>query len=103
MQETLDSLIKKVEWWFEQNDSAMYQDDWEIILISDFGKDGNLKLKDKVNTPAEMLEYWRRFKDDPISYYFLFFFLCSLCWLGFFSQMEIMQCLYFSNFPIDKH
>ena len=66
MQETAKSLEKKIRWWFEQNDTAMYEDDFDLILISEFGKDGNLKIRDKVNTPQENLEYWRRFKNDPV-------------------------------------
>lgn len=63
--ETIESLKKKIEWWFEQNDSAMYQDDYELILVSIFGRDGNLKLMDRVKTPKENMEFWRRFKNDP--------------------------------------
>jgi len=55
-------LEKKILWWFEQNDTAMYQDDFELILVSEFGRDGNLKLMDRVKTPEENMKYWRKFK-----------------------------------------
>lgn len=63
--ETIESLKKKIEWWFEQNSDAMYRDDYELILVSVFGKDGNLKLMERIRTPSENMEFWRKFRDTP--------------------------------------
>lgn len=58
-----NELQKKIFFWYEQIDAALYQDDFELILVSEFGEDGNLKLIDKVNTPEENMKFWRKFKD----------------------------------------